>query len=66
MDENVMSNHYSHPRGRPTLLKAISKHFSPLFPNLVKEGREIAMDEIVVTAGANCGKYRYLLASKYG
>jgi kynurenine aminotransferase len=56
MDENVMSNHYSHPRGRPRLLQALSKHYSPSFENLVKEGREIAMDEILVTAGANGGE----------
>lgn len=56
MNEDVMSNHYAHPRGRPRLLKAISKHYSPQFENLVKEGRELRMDEIVATAGANCGQ----------
>lgn len=55
MDTEVMSNHYSHPRGRPNLMKAVSKHYSPTFENLVKEGRELTMDEIVITAGANCG-----------
>ena len=57
MDTDVMSNHYSQTRGRPRLLKAISKHYSKSFGNLVKEGRELAMDEIVVTAGANGGEY---------
>ena len=56
MDQDSMSNHYSHPKGRPRLLKALSKHYSPQFENLVKEGRELGLDEIVVTAGANCGR----------
>ena len=56
MDEDIMTNHYSHPRGRPRLLKAISKHYSPQFENLVKEGRELGMDEVTVTSGANCGE----------
>lgn len=55
MDNDVMANHYAHPRGRPRLLKAISKHYSPTFENLVKEGRELKAEEIVVTAGANGG-----------
>lgn len=55
MDTDVMSNHYAHPRGRPRLLKAISKHYSSSFENLAKEGRELANEEIVVTAGANGG-----------
>ncbi len=57
MDTDIMSNHYAHPRGRPRLLKAISKHYSPQFENLVKEGRELGLDEIVATAGANCGTH---------
>jgi kynurenine aminotransferase len=61
MDTDSMSNHYSHPRGRPRLLKALSKHYSPLFENLVKENRELGLDEIVVTAGANCGMHAYQL-----
>ena len=56
MDTDAMANHYSHPRGRPRLLKAISKQYSKTFENLVKEGRELKMDEILVTAGANCGE----------
>lgn len=59
MDTDVMSNHYAHPRGRPRLLKAISKHYSPTFENLVKEGRELANEEIVVTAGANGGESEF-------
>jgi aspartate/methionine/tyrosine aminotransferase len=55
IDNDVMANHYSHPRGRPRLLKAISKHYSSQFPNIVERGKELALDEIVVTAGANCG-----------
>ncbi|KAL1405458.1 arylformamidase [Vanrija albida] len=62
MDNDVMANHYAHPRGRPRLLKAISKHYSPSFENLAKEGRELTSEEIVVTAGANCGTYAALLA----
>lgn len=62
MDADSMSNHYSHPRGRPRLLKALSKHYSPKFENLVKEGRELGLDEIVVTAGANCGMHAALTA----
>jgi kynurenine aminotransferase len=53
---DVMVHHYAHPRGRPRLLKAISKHYSPQFENLVKEGRELKPEEIVVTAGANGGE----------
>ncbi|KAJ9117460.1 hypothetical protein QFC22_004310 [Naganishia vaughanmartiniae] len=62
MDEDVMSNHYSHPRGRPRLLNAISKHYSPQFENLVQEGRQLKPEEIVVTAGANEGMFAALLA----
>jgi hypothetical protein len=62
MDTDVMSNHYAHPRGRPRLLKAISKHYSASFENLAKEGRELANEEIVVTAGANGGTYAALCA----
>jgi hypothetical protein len=62
MDNDVMSNHYAHPRGRPRLLKAISKHYSASFENLAKEGRELVNEEIVVTAGANGGTYAALCA----
>ncbi|ORX36918.1 pyridoxal phosphate-dependent transferase [Kockovaella imperatae] len=62
MDTDVMSNHYSQTRGRPRLLKAISKQYSKTFGNLVKEGRELTMEEIVVTAGANCGTFAALVA----
>jgi kynurenine aminotransferase len=62
MDNDIMSNHYAHPRGRPRLLKAISKHYSASFENLAKEGRELANEEIVVTAGANGGTYAALCA----
>lgn len=57
-----MSNHYAHPRGRPRLLKAISKHYSASFENLAAEGRELVNEEIVVTAGANGGTYAALCA----
>jgi kynurenine aminotransferase len=56
MDSDVMSNHYSHPRGRPRLIKALSKHYSPQFPNIVARGEDLKPEEIVVTAGANCGE----------
>lgn len=49
-------NHYAHPRGRPRLIKAISEHYTPSFPNLVAENRKLAVEEIVVTAGANGGR----------
>ncbi|KAJ9106585.1 hypothetical protein QFC20_004077 [Naganishia adeliensis] len=62
MNSDVMSNHYSHPRGRPRLLNAISKHYSPQFQNLVEEGRQLKPEEIVVTAGANEGMFAALLA----
>ncbi|KAL7421511.1 arylformamidase [Cryptotrichosporon argae] len=62
MEDDIMTNHYAHPRGRPRLLKALSKHYTPQFTNIVAEGRELAMDEIVATAGANCGTYAALLA----
>jgi kynurenine aminotransferase len=62
MNDDVMSNHYSHPRGRPRLLNAISKHYSPQFQNLVEEGRQLKPEEIVVTAGANEGMFAALLA----
>lgn len=62
MNDDVMSNHYSHPRGRPRLLNAISKHYSPQFQNLVDEGRQLKPEEIVVTAGANEGMFAALLA----
>lgn len=56
MDEDIMVNHYAHPRGRPRLIKAISDVYSPTFPNLVEEGRKLKTEEIVVTAGANGGE----------
>ncbi|RSH80735.1 hypothetical protein EHS25_007071 [Saitozyma podzolica] len=62
MDSDVMSNHYSHPRGRPRLIKALSKHYSPQFPNIVARGEDLKPEEIVVTAGANCGTYAALVA----
>lgn len=56
MDHDIMTNHYSHPRGRPRLLKAISKHYSPQFENIVARGKDLTNEEILVTAGANCGE----------
>ncbi|WRT66115.1 uncharacterized protein IL334_003068 [Kwoniella shivajii] len=60
LDDNVTSHHYSHPRGRPRLLKAISDFYSPQFDNL--EGRKLTNEEIVVTAGANGGMFAALTA----
>lgn len=60
MSTDVMANHYAHPRGRPRLLNALSKHYSPSFENLVKEGRELQTTEIAVTAGANGGAWAVL------
>ncbi|ODO08936.1 kynurenine aminotransferase [Cryptococcus wingfieldii CBS 7118] len=62
MDNEVMANHYSHPRGRPRLLKAISKHYSPQFSNIVERGEDLKPEEILVTAGANCGMFAALTA----
>lgn len=59
MDHDIMANHYSHPRGRPRLLKAISKHYSPQFENIVARGKDLANEEILVTAGANCGEWYF-------
>lgn len=51
---NVEANHYSLPKGRPRLRKALSKFYSPSFK------REIDTEnEIVVTAGANEGIYAF-------
>jgi kynurenine aminotransferase len=55
-DEDFMVNHYAHPRGRPRLVKAIADHYSSSFENLAKEGRQLKPEEIIVTAGANCGE----------
>ncbi|AAW40632.1 aminotransferase, putative [Cryptococcus deneoformans JEC21] len=62
MDHDIMSNHYSHPRGRPRLLKAISKHYSPQFENIVARGKDLTNEEILVTSGANCGMFAALTA----
>jgi kynurenine aminotransferase len=62
MDEDVMVNHYAHPRGRPRLVKAISDVYSQTFPNL--EGRKLKPEEIVVTAGANGGESAELRARR--
>ncbi|EJU06486.1 PLP-dependent transferase [Dacryopinax primogenitus] len=49
-------NHYSHPKGRPRLRKAISDFYSEQFTNL--EGRKLDPEtEILVTSGANMGMY---------
>ncbi len=46
----VETNHYSHPKGRPRLRKAIQSFYSPQF------GRELDIEkEILVTSGANEG-----------
>lgn len=63
MDEDIMVNHYAHPRGRPRLVKAISEHYSPSFENLAKEGRKLKPEEIIVTAGANGGEWVECLVS---
>lgn len=56
MTSDMMVNHYCHPRGRPRLINALKKHFSPRFENLVKEGRELKDTEIMASAGANGGE----------
>jgi aspartate/methionine/tyrosine aminotransferase len=48
----VGPNHYSHPRGRPRLRNAIKQFYGPQF------NRDLDSDsEIIVTSGANEGKY---------
>lgn len=56
MTSDMMVNHYCHPRGRPRLINALKKHFSPRFENIVKEGRELKDTEIMAAAGANGGE----------
>ncbi|EIW56993.1 PLP-dependent transferase [Trametes versicolor FP-101664 SS1] len=49
---SVEGNHYSPPKGRPRLRKALKEFYSPQF------GRELDPEsEIVVTSGANEGQY---------
>jgi len=49
-------NHYSHPKGRPRLRKAIADFYSPQFTNL--NGRKLDWEtEVLVTSGANMGMY---------
>jgi len=62
MTSDMMVNHYCHPRGRPRLINALKKHFSPRFENIVKEGRELKDTEIMAAAGANGGTYAALVA----
>ncbi|KAK0206621.1 1-aminocyclopropane-1-carboxylate synthase 1 [Desarmillaria ectypa] len=53
----VETNHYSHPKGRPRLRKAIQSFYSPQF------GRELDIEkEILVTSGANEGQYSVFTA----
>ncbi|KAA1120076.1 hypothetical protein PGT21_037123 [Puccinia graminis f. sp. tritici] len=57
--DEIAANHYSIPKGRVNLRKAISKHYSESF-NLDR-----ALDfesEIVISSGANFGIYASLLA----
>lgn len=56
MGSDIMVNHYAHPRGRPRLIKAISEHYTPSFPNIVAQNRKLSNEEIIVTAGANGGE----------
>jgi kynurenine aminotransferase len=63
-NSDIMTHHYSHPRGRPRLIKAISEHYSSSFENL--EGRKLTTEEIVVTAGANGGELGIAWASLAG
>ncbi|ODV58893.1 kynurenine--oxoglutarate transaminase [Ascoidea rubescens DSM 1968] len=44
-----MANQYSHTKGRPVLLNSLSKYYSKKF------NRNVPIDEILVTAGANEG-----------
>lgn len=50
--EDTASNHYSLPRGRASLLEAVSDYMSPSF----KLGRPLDPNsEVQITAGANEG-----------
>ncbi|KZT60222.1 PLP-dependent transferase [Calocera cornea HHB12733] len=52
---STVGNHYSHPKGRIRLRKAISDYYSDQFTNL---GRKLDPEtEILVTSGANMGMY---------
>lgn len=44
-----LNNQYAHTRGKPSLLNAISKTYTERY------GREVKLDEILVTTGANEG-----------
>ncbi|GME91549.1 unnamed protein product [Ambrosiozyma monospora] len=46
-----LNNQYAHTRGKPNLLKALAKTYSPHYE------RELSTDEIQVTTGANEGMY---------
>ncbi|CDK27657.1 unnamed protein product [Kuraishia capsulata CBS 1993] len=49
--DNPMANQYSPSRGRPSLVQALSRTFSPFY------GRTLTPDEIAVTTGANEGMF---------
>ncbi len=43
------NNQYAHTRGKPSLIEALIKTYSPVY------GRELSKDEVLVTTGANEG-----------
>jgi len=57
--DEIAANHYSIPKGRVNLRKAVSTHYSQSF----KLGRPLDYEsEIVISSGANFGIYASLLA----
>ncbi|OAV86915.1 hypothetical protein PTTG_09745 [Puccinia triticina 1-1 BBBD Race 1] len=57
--DEIAANHYSIPKGRVNLRKAISKHYSESF----KLNRDLDFEsEVVISPGANFGIYASLLA----
>lgn len=61
--EIVETNHYSIPRGRIRLRKALSEYMSPSFK--LPGGRALDPNsEIVITAGANEGELKRYLDSR--
>lgn len=61
--DTTATNHYAVPRGLGRLRKAISKHYSPSYK--LPKGRDLDPEtEILVTAGANEGKFDASLCSR--
>lgn len=57
LQNDVSASHYSHPRGRPALRKAVADHYSDSF-----ERKLNPEENILVSAGANLGMFAFLTA----